>query len=177
MLGRVYFLTSGSKKLRMIELALGNILNIEADVAVLSAHPTLIAGSGLSGLFHKAAGKELELAAEPLGPIEPGMSTVTQAFHLPFEYIVHAVAPGYLRDLDDPEQTLKKTYLSIFDHKELCNCKSIVVPAIGIGIYRWPIELAAEIALSALEQSPFEKSVICLYEQATFDIYSSLIDR
>ena len=160
----------------MIELASGNILDIDAEIAVLSAHPTLIAGSGLSGVFHKAAGRELELAAKPLGPITPGGSVVTKAFQLPFEFIVHAVAPHYLRDLDHPEEALEQTYLSIFDHKELSHCSSIVYPAIGIGLYQWPIALAAEITIRVLEQSPFEKNVICLYEQATFNIYQSLLN-
>lgn len=161
----------------MIELASGNILGIDAEIAVLSAHPTLIAGSGLSGVFHKAAGRELELAAKPLGPIAPGGSVVTKAFQLPFEFIVHAVAPHYLRDFDNPDEVLRQTYLSIFDHKELSHYSSIVYPAIGIGIYHWPITLAAEITIKALEQSPFEKNIICLFERETFNIYQNLLNR
>lgn len=90
---------------------------------------------------------------------------------------MHAVAPHYLRDLYNPEDVLKQTYLSVFDHREPNHCSSIVYPAIDIGIYQWPIALAAEITIKALEQSPFEKNISCLYEQATFDIYSPLVDR
>ena len=55
-----------------IELVRGDILSIKADAAVLSAHPTLVAGSGLSGHFHREAGPELEAAAKVLAPLEPG---------------------------------------------------------------------------------------------------------
>ena len=161
----------------MIELVCGNILDIDAEIAVLSAHPTLIAGSGLSGIFHRTAGRELELTAKPLGPVAPGCSVVTNAFQLPFDFIVHAVAPHYLRDLDNRQENLRQMYHSIFDHRELNHYSTIVYPAIGIGIYQWPIALAAEITIKALEQSPFEKNIICLYEQATFDIYEKLMPR
>ena len=67
---------------RMIELARGDILNCEVDAVVLSAHPTLVAGSGMSGHFHRQAGPELEETAHKLGPLGPGNSVVTDGFNL-----------------------------------------------------------------------------------------------
>ena len=159
----------------MIELVRGDILSIEADAAVLSAHPTLVAGSGLSGHFHREAGPELEAAAKALGPLEPGRSIVTKGYRLTAPLIVHAVAPRYLVGSEQEQATLKQTYMSVFEHSELADCKRIVFPAIGVGIYRWPIILAASIALSALKESPFEETIVCLYDDENFYAYENMI--
>ena len=159
----------------MIELVRGDILSIEADAAVLSAHPTLVAGSGLSGHFHQEAGPELEAAARVLGPLEPGYSVVTKGYRLTVPLVVHAVAPRYLVGSEQEQATLRQTYMSVFEHRELAACKRIVFPALGVGIYRWPITLAAEIALSALADSPFEETIVCLYDDENFYAYKNLI--
>ena len=159
----------------MIRLVSGDILAVEADVAVLSAHPTLLAGSGLSGLFHRKAGPELEAAARPLGPLEPGHSIVTKGYRLTVPLVVHAVSPRYLVGSEQEQATLRQTYMSVLEHSELADCKRIVFPAIGVGIYRWPINLAASIALSALQQSPFEETIVCLYDDENFYAYKNLI--
>ena len=140
----------------MIEIVHGDMLAVDADVAVLSAHPTLIAGSGLSGYFHREAGPELEEAAQA-GPLQPGHSVVTEGYRLNAPRVVHAVAPRYLQGSEQEQATLGQTYLSVFQHDELADCKRIVFPAIGVGIYRWPASLAASIALSALRKAHSHK--------------------
>ena len=159
----------------MIELVRGNILSVEADAAVLSAHPTLVAGSGLSGHFHREAGPELEATAKVLGPLAPGCSVVTKGYRLHAPLVVHAVAPRYLVGSEQEQATLRHTYMSVFEHGELADCKRIVFPAIGVGIYRWPIPLAASIAIAALKASPFEETIVCLYDDENFYAYKNLI--
>ncbi len=63
-----------------IELVFKSIIEVEADVLVLSAHPTLIAGGGISGVIHRAAGPGLEQLAKPLVPIKPGFAVMTEGF-------------------------------------------------------------------------------------------------
>ncbi len=159
----------------MIEILQGDMLAIDADVAVLSAHPALIAGSGLSGHFHREAGPDLETAAKVLGPLKPGHSVVTNGYRLRAPLVVHAVAPRYSVGSEQEQATLKQTYMSVFEHSELADCKRIVFPAIGVGIYRWPITLAASIALSALKESPFEETIVCLYDDENFYAYKNMI--
>ncbi len=158
-----------------IEIVQGDILSIQSDAAVLSAHPTLLAGSGLSGHFHREAGPELEEASRPLGPLEPGSSVVTEGFRLATPYVVHAVAPRYLVGSETEVFTLRQTYLSVFSHRELSKCQSVVFPAIGVGIYRWPTALAASIALAALRESPFDQNIVCLFDDENFSEYQKLI--
>ena len=159
----------------MIEIVQGDMLTLEADVAVLSAHPTLVAGSGLSGHFHHEAGPELEVAAKELGPLKPGYSIVTKGYRLHAPLVVHAVAPRYLVGSEQEQANLRQTYMSVFEHAELADSQRVVFPAIGVGIYRWPVPLAASIALSALRESPFEQTTVCLYDDENFYAYKQLI--
>jgi O-acetyl-ADP-ribose deacetylase (regulator of RNase III) len=69
------------------------ILQSGADIIVLSANPSLLAGSGISGVIHKAAGKGLEIAAKVLGPIKVGEAIITPAFNLSAKYVIHTVCP------------------------------------------------------------------------------------
>ena len=159
----------------MIELARGDILNCDVDAVVLSAHPTLVAGSGMSGHFHKQAGPKLEEAAKKLGPLDPGNSVVTEGFNLRIPKVVHAVAPRYINGSQKEERLLRDTYSSVFSHRDLANIDSIAFPAIGVGIYRWPSALAASIAISVLLTSPFKKTLVCLYDQENYDLYMTKI--
>ena len=76
-----------------IDIQVRDILQSGADIIVFSAHPSLLAGSGVSGIVHKAAGPELEAFAKSLGTIAPGQSVITPAFNLPAKHIIHTVCP------------------------------------------------------------------------------------
>ena len=159
----------------MIELTRGDILNCDVDAVVLSAHPTLVAGSGMSGHFHKQAGPKLEEAAKRLGPLDPGNSVVTEGFNLRIPSVVHAVAPRYINGSEDEERLLRNAYSSVFCQRDLADAESIAFPAIGAGIYRWPTTLAASIAISVLVSSPFRKTIVCLYDRENYQAYQALL--
>ena len=82
-----------------------DIVQSGADIIVLSGNPSLLAGSGISGVIHKAAGKELELAAKALGPIKVGEAFITPAFNLSAKYVVHTVCPRYIDGQRDERTT------------------------------------------------------------------------
>ena len=90
-----------------------SILDSNADVIVMSANPSLIAGSGVSGVIHKAAGAELEKHVKPLGPIAEGQAIVSPAFALNAKYIIHAVCPRYYGGERGEAKRLRKTYQSV----------------------------------------------------------------
>jgi O-acetyl-ADP-ribose deacetylase (regulator of RNase III) len=143
-----------------------------ADIIVLSANPSLLAGSGISGVIHKAAGKELELAAKALGSIKVGEAVITPAFALSAKYVVHAVCPRYIDGQRGERELLAEAYrsaLSFYD--ELPNVRSISFVSMGTGVYRWPLELAAEIAIKELALSKFEVTMMCVIDGATRTVY------
>ena len=156
----------------MIEIVVGDILKSKADVIVFSAHPSLLAGSGVSGVIHKAAGPELEKAARLLGPLSPGEAVITPAFNLSTSYIIHAVCPRYLYGTLEEELGLAQAYKSALDlKKEMSEATRIAFVSMGTGVYKWPLELAADIAINALAQSGFETTSLYVVDEETQNVY------
>jgi len=79
-----------------LDIIIGDIIDSQAEALVFSAHPSLMAGSGVSGIIHKAAGMELERAAKVLGPIKPGESIATPGFNINAKYVIHTVCPRHI---------------------------------------------------------------------------------
>jgi O-acetyl-ADP-ribose deacetylase (regulator of RNase III) len=151
-----------------------SILDSNADVIVMSANPSLLAGSGVSGVIHKAAGAELEEHVKPLGPIAEGQAIVSPAFDLNAKYIIHAVCPRYYGGERGEAKRLRKTYqsvLSICD--ELPDVSSIAFVAMGAGVYKWPSYKAAKIAISELVKSKVKETLICLPDISIYSDYKS----
>jgi O-acetyl-ADP-ribose deacetylase (regulator of RNase III) len=147
-------------------------LKSEADIIVLSANPSLFAGSGISGVIHKAAGKELELAAKALGPIKVGEAVITPAFNLSAKYVVHTVCPRYIDGQRGERELLAEAYQSALSfYNEVSDVTSIALVSMGTGVYRWPLELAAKIAIKELAQSKFEMTTMCVIDEATRTVY------
>jgi O-acetyl-ADP-ribose deacetylase (regulator of RNase III) len=80
----------------MLLIKTKNILTIKAEILVLSANPSLLAGSGVSGVIHKAAGPHLEIAAKAFAPISPGEAIITPGFNLSAKYVIHTVCPRFM---------------------------------------------------------------------------------
>ena len=149
-----------------------------ADIIVLSANPSLLAGSGISGVIHKAAGKELELAARALGPIKVGEAVITPAFNLSAKYVVHTVCPRYIDGQRGERELLAEAYQSALSfYNEVSDVTSIALVSMGTGVYRWPLELAAKIAIKELAQSKFEMTTMCVIDEATRTIYQRAYSR
>ena len=162
----------------MIEIVVGDILKSKADVIVFSAHPSLLAGSGVSGVIHKAAGPELEKAARLLGPLSPGEAVITPAFNLSTSYIIHAVCPRYIYGTLEEERGLAQAYKSALDlKKEMPEATRIAFVSMGTGVYKWPLELAAEIAVNVLGKSEFETTSLYVVDEVTRGVYQQAFDN
>ncbi|MDC1211372.1 macro domain-containing protein [Porticoccaceae bacterium] len=143
-----------------------------SDILVLSANPSLLAGSGISGVIHKAAGPNLEAAAKPFAPLEPGRSIITPAFDLPAKYIIHTVCPRYMDGQRGESEQLYNAYASALAlHSQAPDAKSIAFVSMGTGVYKWPMGLAAGIAVKALLTSTFESTLMCVVDEATRMLY------
>ena len=145
-----------------------------ADIIVFSAHPSLLAGSGVSGIVHKAAGPELEVLAKNLGPIVPGQSVITPAFNLPAKYIIHAVCPRYIYGTPEEEHGLAMAYRSALSLKDKAtDASSIAFVSLGTGVYRWPLKVAAKIAVAEFRKSKFESTMMCVADEMARAIYNN----
>ena len=155
-----------------IDIQVRDILQSGADIIVFSAHPSLLAGSGVSGIVHKAAGPELEVFAKSLGPLAPGQSVITPAFNLPAKYIIHTVCPRYIYGTSEEEQLLALAYRSALSFKDKApDASSIAFVSLGTGVYRWPMEVATKIAVTELSKSKFETTMMCVADKVTAASY------
>ena len=135
----------------MISAVLGDITKIPAQAVVNSANPSLLAGGGVCGAIHRAAGPDLEAACRKIGRIDPGQAVLTGAFDLPADYVIHAVAPRYLDGSRGEVQVLEETYRSICRLVQQYGITTLSIPSIGTGIYRFPLVLASQIAVRTLQ--------------------------
>ena len=159
-----------------VEIRLASILECGADIIVMSANPSLLAGSGLSGVVHKAAGPELEATCKGLGPVNPGDCVVTPAFNIDAQFIVHAVCPRFLTGSSEEKSLLASAYRSALGVYEQCDTAGIIAFAsMGTGVYRWPLEIAAKIAAHELKKSLFEKTLMCVTDQNSLAVYRKYI--
>ena len=162
----------------MITLILSNLLSSPCDIVVISANPSLLAGSGISGIIHKAAGPQLEAAAKPFSPLTPGQAIITPAFNLSAKYVIHTVCPRYMDGQRGEAEQLYSAYASALAlHSEAPDAKSIAFVSMGTGVYKWPMALAADIAVKALLTSTFEQTSMCVVEEKTRLIYQAALDR
>ena len=161
-----------------LEILNRNIFHGNFDIIAFSANPSLLAGSGISGIIHKAAGPQLEAAAKPFAPLMPGEAIITPAFNLSAKYVIHTVCPRYMDGQRGEAEQLYSAYASALAlHSGAPDAKSIAFVSMGTGVYKWPMALAADVAVKALLTSTFEQTSMCVMDEATRVVYQGALDR
>src|SRR3712207_2812074 len=133
-----------------VECLRGDITS-QGDVAAIvnAANAELRSGGGVAGAIHRAAGTGLEEEARPLAPIGPGEAVITGGHGLPNRYVIHALGPVYGRDRPEAE-LLANCYRNSLALAEENGIDSIAFPAISTGIFGYPVEEAARVALGTV---------------------------
>ncbi len=136
-----------------IELIQGDIANQPDITAIVNAaNAQLRKGGGVAGAVHRAAGPGLEKEAIPLGPIEPGQAVITGGHNLPNRYVIHCLGPVY--GVNRPEaELLANCYRNALKLTERYEIDSIAFPAISTGIFGYPLEEAAQVAMKTIAES------------------------
>lgn len=136
-----------------IECIQGNIAHQpDMDAIVNAANAQLRKGGGVAGAIHKAAGPGLEKECIPLGPISPGQAVITGAHNLPNKNVVHCLGPVYGRD-NPSDKLLASCYSNALNLADKKGLNSIAFPAISTGIFGYPLEPAARIAIAAVKET------------------------
>lgn len=160
-----------------IKLVQGDITQLGVDAIVNAANPSLLGGGGVDGAIHRAAGPELLEYCRKLHGCKTGEAKMTPGFKLPAKYVIHTVGPVYHRlPAEKAEQLLASAYRSSLTLAAEHSLKSIAFPNISTGVYGFPKEKAADIAIATvreyLEHSSLPEEVIFVcFDDENFRIY------
>jgi O-acetyl-ADP-ribose deacetylase len=167
------------KKLRLV---VGDITKIPVDAIVNAANSGLRGGGGVDGAIHRAGGpaimRELDVIRASSGGCPTGGAVVTGAGALPAQYVFHAVGPIYHGGSHGEPEHLANCYRTCLELAETHNIHSISFPAISTGVYGYPVEEAAGIALDTIASGlrhpghPVQNAIIVLFDQGAYDVYA-----
>lgn len=136
--------------MKKINVVQGDITRAQVDAIVNAANTTLMGGGGVDGAIHRAAGPGLYLACRKFNGCPTGEARITSGFNLPARYIIHTPGPIWHGGDGNERQLLTNSYRNSLRLAEEHGCRSVAFPSISTGVYAFPLELAAPIALTTI---------------------------
>lgn len=159
----------------------GDITKIKADAIVNAANSSLAGGGGVDGAIHRAAGPELLEACRKLNGCKTGEAKITGGYRLPAKYVIHAVGPVWQGGNNKEAELLHSAYDNSLQLAKQYSVKTIAFPNISTGVYHFPKQQAAEIAISAVQEfiaahpGIFNEVTFACFDDENYSIYRALL--
>jgi O-acetyl-ADP-ribose deacetylase (regulator of RNase III) len=165
-----------------IELLKGDITELEVDAIVNAANNSLLGGGGVDGAIHKAAGPKLYRECKSLNGCATGKSKMTRGYSLKAKNIIHTVGPVWYGGYSDEPEQLASCYQSSLALAKENKLKTVAFPGISTGVYGFPKDLAATIAVNEtrrfMSKSSYpEKVIFIAYDDDNYEIYRKLLNK
>lgn len=162
-----------------IEIIQVDITHFQGDAIVNAANSSLRGGGGVDGAIHRAAGRELLEACQLIGGCPTGEARITPGFKLPAKYVIHTVGPIWRGGDYNEDNLLASCYIESLKLAVVNNCTTIAFPNISTGIYGFPMERAAHIAIETVRDFlhtsvlPEKVSFVCFGDE-NLEIYNRI---
>jgi O-acetyl-ADP-ribose deacetylase (regulator of RNase III) len=159
---------------------MADITTLDVDAIVNAANSSLLGGGGVDGAIHKVAGHQLLEACRRLGGCETGEAKITPGFNLSARYVIHTVGPVWNGGQHGEAELLANCYRNSLQLAEENSVKSIAFPSISTGIYGYPIEEAAKVAIETVKSmepdlKSVEEVIFCCFSRRALDVYQALL--
>jgi O-acetyl-ADP-ribose deacetylase len=160
-----------------LEVVTGDITRERTDAIVNAANSSLLGGGGVDGAIHRAAGPGLLEACSRLGGCPSGDAKTTPGFDLPAAWVIHTVGPVWHGGADGEPELLASCYRRSLAEADRVGARSVAFPAISTGVYRFPRDEAARIAVDTVRATPTDVELVrfVCFDDETAAIYGALL--
>lgn len=161
----------------ILQLVIGDITLESTEAIVNAANTSLLGGGGVDGAIHRAAGPELLAETRQLGGAKTGDAKLTRGYRLPAPYVIHAVGPVYQANNPQVAALLSSAYRRSLETAVEHQLETIAFPAISTGVYGYPLDEAAAIALTTVRAFAEQTTALhlvrfVLFSQTAYDAFS-----